>query len=502
MPAKGGVVSMTLKNQYKQITSRTIEYDYIDQEPRDWYGRSTEKIDPTHYSWRIVQTPSISGRPRGADNRSMRGSGELKAIIKNGPFNSVVELRHVRSSRDFENIGAGKGAAEGLRTVAALAGAFGNSSVRLEAGDGSAEVAGDWRTAADEVLSTGPGSVSGRRSEWENGQWHGHTVRFLTGSLRGESFPVYDNTRVALQIRDDTAPDTPRSSPGGKSLTPSRGDLFTVGPGFATPLCYARRSNAEGTWTWRHRVPVPGAYDLYVFGLNDSISTTEFLEENHNAALDVYVWNYRTEQFERLCERQQYNKEDCFNAGRISAEHVSAAGDFKLRLVTHDVTEENTAQDDQDFTEMVTVQRRRSGYAWFNYAVLAPVPVIGRVNVNTAGERLLASLPGVDAALARNIHDGVDARGNQSLKPYTSLGDLLNVKGMTIKSFERFANLVMLDSATYTVAVEAQTIDKGADETRLREEDVFARQSMRYIVETVPTGDGYRHVRLLERTRL
>ncbi|MCH5374553.1 MAG: hypothetical protein JJ992_11290, partial [Planctomycetes bacterium] len=108
MPAKGGVVSMTLKNEYKQIASRTIEYDYLDQQPREWYGRSVEKVDPTHYNWRVVQQPSIDGRPRGARNRSMRGSDALEVVIKNGPFNSVAELQRVRSSRDFENIGAGR----------------------------------------------------------------------------------------------------------------------------------------------------------------------------------------------------------------------------------------------------------------------------------------------------------------------------------------------------------------------------------------------------------
>lgn len=502
MPAKGGVVSMTLKNQYKQITSRTVEYDFLDQEPRSWYGRSAEKMDPTHYSWRVVSNPTFSGRPRGAANRSMRSGDRLGVVIKNGPFNSVAELRKVRSSSDFENIGAGKGSSEGMRTVAALAGAFANSTVRLEAGDESAERAGGWELAADEVQSVGPGIVSGRHSNWENGQWRGHVVRFLTGRLRGEAFPVRDNTRVALQVRDEDARRTPESVPGGLALTPSAGDLFSVGPGYATPLCYARSSGADGSWTWRGRIPLGGAYDLYIFGLNDSISTTEFLEENHNASLDVYVWNFRSQEYDRLCEREKYSKEDCFRAGRISADHVSGSGDFKLRLVTHDVTEDNAGLNNDQQTEMVRVERRRSGYAWFNYAVLTPVPVIGRVNVNTAGERLLASLPGIDATLARNIKAGIDNRGTPGLKPYTSLGDLLKVKGMTMDVFARCANLVMLDSSTYTVGVEAQTFNATAAPEPASEERIGARQRMRYIVETVPGGGDYRHVRLLERTRL
>jgi hypothetical protein len=501
MPAKGGVVSMTLKNEYKQITSRTVEYDYLDQEPRDWYGRSVEKLDPTHYNWRVVQQPSISGRPRSARNRSMKGSEALDVVIKNGPYNSVAELQQVRSSRDFENIGGGRAGGESERTMSALASAFANSSIRLEAGDEECERTG-WRVAAGRVQSSGPGNVTVAGGRWESDQWEGQTLRFLTGSLRGESFPIAGNTRVSLDLSDADAGGrerVPYSAPSRKSLMPSRGDIFTIGPGFASPLCYTRRSNEAGTWTWRNRVPVPGAYDLYIFGLSDSINTTEFLEENDNASLDVLVWNYRTGEFDTLCQRKQYGKEDSFNAGRISADHVSAVGDFRLQLVSHDVTED----DQTDQPGMTAVGRQRTGFCWFNYAVLAPVPVFGRVNVNTASVRVLRSLPGIDAQLATAIARGIDSSGRPTLKPYRQLGDLLKVKGMDLAAFERFVNLVMLESYTYTVAVEAQSFDRtGLDGDEIGQEDVASQQNMRYIIELVQGDDGAFGTRLLEQTRL
>jgi hypothetical protein len=277
--------------------------------------------------------------------------------------------------------------------------------------------------------------------------------------------------------------------------------VFTVGPGYASPLCYTRRSNDEGTWTWRNRVAVPGNYDLYVFGLNDAINTTEFLEENYNGSIDVYVWNYRTEVYDKLCERQRYGKEDAFYAGRVSEAHASPVGDFRLRLVSHDVSEDDApGADDSGVTQ---VSRQRTGYAWFNYAVLAPVPVFGRVNVNTASERVLRSLPGVDKELAAMIARGVDANGRATLKPYRQLGDLLKVKGLTLEAFARFVNLVMLESYTYTVAVEAQSFSRAAAETdQLTDENVAAQQSMRYIIEMQKNSDGYLGTRLLEQTRL
>jgi hypothetical protein len=293
----------------------------------------------------------------------------------------------------------------------------------------------------------------------------------------------------------------PQSSPGGLPLNAAPGDMFNVGPGYATPLCYTRASNARGTWTWRHAVNVPGEYNLYIFGLSDSINTTEFLEENDNASLDVLVWNYGTGAFETLCERKQYGKEDSFLAGRITGDHVSPKGDVKLQLVAHDVTEDVVGMDEA-YDEMVRVQSRKSGYAWFNYAVLAPVPVVGRVNINTASARMLKSLPGVDAQLAHALYHGLDSSGRATLKPYRRAGDLLDVKGMDLATFERIVNLVMVDSSTYTVCVEAQALAPEATIEGVEPSHIDGRQHKRFIVEAVPGTGGPGTVRVLEQTRL
>jgi DNA uptake protein ComE-like DNA-binding protein len=246
-------------------------------------------------------------------------------------------------------------------------------------------------------------------------------------------------------------------------------------------------------------VPVPGTYNLYIFGLSDAINTTEFLEENDNASLDVAVWNYKTEQFDTLCQREQYGKEDCFLAGQITADNVSPVGDIRLQLISHDVTEDSQSS----AVGITQVSQVRSGYAWFNYAVLAPVPVFGRININTASERVLRSLPGLSKQLAANIEAGVDSNGRPVLKPYRRLGDLLQVKGMTLDTFSRFVNLVMLESFTYTVAVEAQSLSASrspAEEST--EANVSAQQSMRYIIELQQNDSGYLGTRVLEQTRL
>jgi hypothetical protein len=454
MPAKGGIVSMTLKNEYKQITARTVEYAYRDEEPRKWYGQTTEKRDPTHYLWTIQRTPSISGNPLLARNRAMRSERGAQVKIKNGPYNSVAELRHVRHGEQFQNIGEGGSSAKSMRTLGAVMDVFYTGHIRLEAGDELCDRSG-WSLAADRVRSARNGQIVAEQGGWEIDQWRGHSLTFMTGPLRGESFPVSGNTRTSLSLRD--ANTIARSTPKQLPPNPQPGDRFSLGPGYTTPFSYTRSSNTKGEWRWRKRLPVPGVYDLYIVGLNDAINTTEMLEENRNAPLDVSVWNYKTGAWDTICQRRVYGKDDRFRAGAIGPQHVSPDGDFRLQIVAHDVVAEDTHDINWD-EGMRRAMARRSGYAWFNYAALSPAPVMGRVNVNTADPRLLRSLPGITPSLAEAIANGRDSNNRPQLKPYRSPGDLLAVKGMSEDILERCVNLIAFDSANFTVQVDVQAV--------------------------------------------
>ena len=189
--------------------------------------------------------------------------------------------------------------------------------------------------------------------------------------------------------------------------------------------------------------------------------------------------------------------------GTVKPEHISAAGDFKLQLVSHDVAERGMKE--QKFEEgMQAVTKRRTGYAWFNYAVLTPVPVEGRINVNSASRRLLRSLPGVDDQLAASIWGGIDAGGKATLKPYLRLGDLLRVQGMTMDIFARLANMVMLNSYAYTVEVEAQAV-KDANANGIFDEAagdvVVAGKRMRYVIAATPNETGIDTLSVVEQMR-
>lgn len=488
MPAKGGVVSMTLKNEYKQIAARTVDYAYLDRDPDDWYGRSVEKVDPTHYSWVVRRNPSISGQPREAHNKSMKGDVKVPAFIKNGPYVSVGELQYVRKAEDFENIAAGGGSkSSGLRTISSIANMMGTSPVRLPAaGEGVERIGNGWHDALGKVSTASGGTVSSSIGRWEQNQWKGHWLRFLSGPMRGEMYPVFGNSRTDIQLNDPTTGSNPKSAPGRKPLRPGRGDMFCLGPGYRTPFCYTRQPNESCEWIWRNKVPVPGKYNLYVFGLNDAINTTEFLEENYNASLDIDVWNYIQEKWETLGERQRYHKEDSIYAGTINQSHISPHGDFRLRLESHDVAEIGLERSEDEGVEAQT--RRQTGYAWFNYAVLTPVPVPGRINVNTASARLLSSLPGIDNQTALNIEKGMNWEGNKTLKPYRRIGDILKVKGMSPLKFEKCANLLSLGTSAYTIEAHAQSIQDTDQDGEFDEnkDEITGERSRRYIVMRSP----------------
>ncbi len=494
LPARGGIVSLTLKNEYEQVCARTIEYGAVDKNEIEY---STEKEDPTHYTWVKRATPTIGGTEFEAMNTAMRGRQSRPVWIKNGPFGSVGELARIRTADDFQDVGTTGGEASGSRKVGSLADVFGTSHIRLEACGDDVESTG-WEQSLYEVDSYDLRTITTDKADWEVDQWKGHTLRFLTGPLRGQKFPVYNNSRNSLVLGDIESEVVPRSAPGRMTVRNCKGALFTVGPGYKTPLSYTRQSGREGEWVWRKVLPVKGEYDLYIYGLNDSIKTTEFLEENLNASLDVALWNYEQERWDTIAERRKFGKEDCFNAGKVQPWHSSADGDIRIKLTSHDVAETGLAA--REAREGGKVSEYQSGFAWFNYAVISPLPVIGRVNVNTAPARLLESLPGITPALAHNIAKGIDAQGNPTLKPYRSLSDLFYVKGFDMDVFQRCANLLSVNTYAYTIDVEAETItDTDADGTFSDTDRVNATLHKRYIVRLESSAGQFSQVRNVEK---
>ena len=498
LPHSGGIVSLTLKNEYDQVCARTVDYGKVEVGELDV---TTEKIDPTKNTWVKRQKPSIGGTENKAENRAMRTHHNDKFFIKNGPFCSIGEARNISTGNDFERLGGSGDISKGISSLGSLSKYMLSSHIRLESCLGNVTRTG-WNKAYGEVARSSLRSIQAKFGGWKQNKWTGQTLRFLTGPLRGEKYPVISNSKKTLMISEKNTGDIPRSAPNRKALRPNIGDKFSLGPGYATPMCYTRKSGESGTWTWENAIPYSGTYDLYIYGLNDAIDTTEFLEENNNASIDVELWNYKTKAFDMLKTRGKYGKSDSFNAGKIKPENISDSGSIKLRLTAHNVIERNT--EDKTGKTMIGSGGKQTGIAWFNYVVVTPVPVAGRVNINTAPPRLLASLPGINSELARNIYEGIDQNGKKKLKPYRKLGDLFKVKGMTPDVFERCVNILALDSTFFTVQVEAQLLkeNNSKEKTNSNTDSVIATRIKRFVINADMQGNENVKINELESTPL
>ncbi|MCX7846941.1 MAG: hypothetical protein N2595_02770, partial [bacterium] len=225
MPREGGFLSMTLKNEYNQITARTVTYGSTRMEE---IGYSTEKLDPTHYTWVKNPRPTFGGTERKARNHTFARGAVARPYVKNNRFVSVGELQRVRKAEDWQNIGMERRGKASVRTLKALARHFTVAGVRLDPEEEGAHVSG-WEPAFGRVRGAASGVVVGEGVRWEANVWENQTVRFFSGPMKGESFRVVSSTESGVRL-------APYSTPGGKQLRVNRGDLFSVGPGYATPL--------------------------------------------------------------------------------------------------------------------------------------------------------------------------------------------------------------------------------------------------------------------------
>ena len=446
LPRQGGFVSFTLKNEYNQITARTTTYGSTEE---DEVGYSTEKVDPTHYTWLKIRKPTIGGDDRIARNQSTLRPDYAKPNIKNNNYTSVAEVQKVRKADDWENLGT-KNGRETIQALKVLSRYFTVAGVRLDAEDDGAHLSG-WAPSFGTVSKPGLNLVTAGNSAWKPSVWAGQKLVMLSGTCKGEEFVITNNTRDSIMTDG-------YSTKNRETLRVKPGDRFSIGPAYGTPLYYTRTSNDEGIWEWKDKQLEKTNYGLYLFGLNDSIKTTEFLEENWNADLSVAVYNYRTEEFEELplrdalnqreefittrgSTRLQYDKSDGIYCGIIRADHISSSGGMKLQLIAHNLENEDC-----------------SGFAWFDYVYLTPGVTDGKININTASQRVLTALRGITPSLVENIAAGLDAFGHKSLKPYKEIADILDVAGFNPDNYGGICNLITIRSDQFRVAVIAQSL--------------------------------------------
>jgi len=323
MPRQGGFLSMTLKNEYNQIVARTIDYGSVKIED---LNTSTEKRDPTHYTWVKTTRPSFGGNKRKAENRSYRNSTFSKPHIKNNRMSSIGEIQKIRTAGDWENVGGARGDTKVLKSIGNY---FTVSGVRLDPEEKDVHVKG-WKPAFGEVAFSKTDSANAKNVKWQSGIWEGHSLRMLSGNLKGEKFPIIKSTENSVKTDGF-------STPGSKKLKVKPGDKFSVGPGYSTSMFYSRKNNDEGIWEWKNKNLEKRKYGLYLFGMNDSIRTTEFFEENYNAKMNVYVFNFEKNTFDKLPllseKAKAQGRKDIYGKGKTSGNFQFEKNDSKKMMV-------------------------------------------------------------------------------------------------------------------------------------------------------------------------
>jgi len=450
MPREGGFLSMTLKNQYNQIAARTVTYGSTKLGEINY---STEKIDPTHYNWIKSRRPSFGGTERKARNRSQPRGNIIKPHVKDNRFASVGEIQKVRKAEDWENIGMQKKGRPNTRTLKAISKYFTTSGIRLDPEQEGAHVSG-WKPAFGEAKFSASQKITAKGVKWQPGIWEHQFIRVLSGNQKGERYVINSSSENGINVIG-------YSLPSGKQLRVHKDDKFSVGAGYSTPMYYTRQNGDEGVWEWKNKGLSRINYGVYLSGLNDSIDTTEFLEENHNAQLEVLAYNYQTHNFDHLPlpedrsvkrssdayktvtsrKRHQYEKSDSIYCGMIHPEHISPSGGVKLKIIANGLD-----------------GSKNSGFAWFDYAFLAPGEEIGKININTAPERVLRAFNGISSELAHNIFMGISTDGKNDLKPYKNITDVLDVKGFTPDIFSKNANLITTRGDQFRIIVVAQSV--------------------------------------------
>jgi hypothetical protein len=263
-------------------------------------------------------------------------------------------------------------------------------------------------------------------------------------------------------------------------------------------MYYTRRNGDEGVWEWKNKGLEKKMYGLYIFGLNDSIKTTEFLEENFNANLSISVFNFESGEYEDLplqselelagsiddpylyvrgTQRLNYDKSDGIFCGQIYPQHISSHGGIKIKIVPHNLDDLNC-----------------SGFAWFDYAYLTPGTINGKININTAPVRVLSALNGVTQKLAEDIAGGVDQEGRERLKPYKNTTDILDVRNMTPAHFSRICNLICTRSDQFRIQVLAEAlsdIDRDGTFSENTGDKVMAQSKIDVIVDRNELSDPY-----------
>ncbi len=333
LPRKGGLISLTMQNEYRQVTTRTTCF-------QNWVDDNSEGTSAQLYPgldvWFRSEQPTFGGSNEKALNTCLEVNPAI--TVRNDQIESIEELECILFPEDIQQVAGGDISRE-QPIINTMKKHMTLKEIRLEAESPGAHKRG-WnpafaKAASNSVVNT----IYGDQVNWMTNQWAGQTIKVLSGILKGESFPITGNGCNTIRIAG-------LSTEHEKEFTIHKGDEISLGPGYSTPLYYSRTNNDTGEWEWCSADITPGYYHVYLKGLNDSIRTTEFIEENFNADMTVLLYNFSSNTYDELCldipqndlrmqqmHRIQYAKNDIAYCGIITSDYIGPNGTVRVRII-------------------------------------------------------------------------------------------------------------------------------------------------------------------------
>jgi hypothetical protein len=235
----------------------------------------------------------------------------------------------------------------------------------------------------------------------------------------------------AVRLDAETADDTNADSAGSHWNAEAPGWYYTES-------CIAPSGSGDKTsyWEWQKARLQPIPHILYIYGLYTNDTDTGYL--------DVYVADYNgtAYSFPGLPvaggDDVEFKPSDGLKIGTIGTGDIGSDGRFAIQLVVDD---SKTSKD-----------------VYFDYLLLVPQSMPGKLNINTASIEALRALPGTNhIAVANAIYSAVHPGLGAVDTPYTELGRVLD--DITAAEFAPISNLISVHSDVFKIICLAQTFD-------------------------------------------
>ena len=152
--------------------------------------------------------------------------------------------------------------------------------------------------------------------------FQGERLRILDGPMKGESFVITQNFGRTVKILE-------RSLKKQKPF-PREKTFVALGPGYRFPFYFANKDNETGVFTFSNCFAAAHG-KLYLSGHCDSIFTTEFLEENHNAEITVRIFNWEAQKFDEKI-KGRLTKNDKLFLTTLKNNQLSPSGLITLEI--------------------------------------------------------------------------------------------------------------------------------------------------------------------------